>query len=183
MKILLCGIGNRIMGDDGFAQHVLEFMEHNNTTFKNVDILDFSTSSLTMAKFLEDYDAVIFLDAIRKGNKPGTVYELEIKRDEVPTHTEYIKNIFSFSFHESGLEELLVFAKVINTLPDRIFLIGCEPGDVRPGTELSDKLKPKVKEITDRICEIIEDLEKQQPSKPQEIEDRRQQQNAHVMGS
>ena len=59
-KILICGIGNRIMGDDGFAQHVLEFIEKDLPD--NVELGDFSTASLTMANDLCDYDAVIFVD-------------------------------------------------------------------------------------------------------------------------
>jgi len=45
-RILVCGIGNRIMGDDGFAQHVLEFL--GNELPDNVESGDFGTASLTM---------------------------------------------------------------------------------------------------------------------------------------
>lgn len=144
------------MGDDGFAQHVLEFMENNkNKLFNtysdvNVDLIDIGTAGLSMAKILEDYDAVIFIDAIRMGNKPGEIYEFEIKIDDIPKKMD-----ISFSFHDSKIEELISFSKSINSLPDKVFIIGCEPKEISLGIELSDELKLKVKSVVERIFKII----------------------------
>lgn len=144
------------MGDDGFAQHVLEFL--GNELPDNVESGDFGTASLTIANDLCDYDAVIFVDAIRKGGKPGTIYEFEIKKDDVREDVDALRDLFSFSFHESGLEEMIIFAKKINCLPDRVFLIGCEPGDIKPGLELSKEVGASVAKVANRIIDLIEKL-------------------------
>ncbi|ODS41734.1 MAG: hypothetical protein A7315_00435 [Candidatus Altiarchaeales archaeon WOR_SM1_79] len=130
-RILVCGIGNRIMGDDGFAQHVLEFL--GNELPDNVESGDFGTASLT-------------------------IYEFEIKKDDVREDVDALRDLFSFSFHESGLEEMIIFAKKINCLPDRVFLIGCEPGDIKPGLELSKEVGASVAKVANRIIDLIEKL-------------------------
>jgi len=69
-----------------------------------------------------------------------------------------LRDLFSFSFHESGLEEMIIFAKKINCLPDRVFLIGCEPGDIKPGLELSKEVGASVAKVANRIIDLIEKL-------------------------
>ncbi len=158
MKILVCGIGNKIVGDDGFAQHLLSFLESEREIPDNVELGDYSTASLSMAKFLEDYDAVIFVDIIKKDGKPGTIYEFEIKKEDIPDTVDSTSNLFSFSIHEARLEELIIFAKSINALPDKIYLLGVEPKSIEPGLELSDELKPAVEIIADKVLELIDKL-------------------------
>lgn len=156
-KILVCAIGNRIMGDDGFAQHVLEFLEGDE--FKenlpgNVEFADFSTANFTMANLLEDYETVIFVDAISKGKSPGTVHEIGIKRSDIRDDVD-MSDLYSFSFHESRLEELIVFAKTMNYLPEKIFIIGCEPKTIEPGLDLSHEVAKSVEKVAKRILKLI----------------------------
>ncbi|ODS42266.1 MAG: hypothetical protein MSIBF_02720 [Candidatus Altiarchaeales archaeon IMC4] len=152
--VLICAIGNRIMGDDGFAQHVLEYIEKNIKLPGGVETGDYSTASLSMANFLGDYKAVIFVDAVRKKSKPGTIHEFEINADEIRDDMNPLEDLFSFSLHESGLEEMLLFAKAINQLPKKIYVIGCEPKEIKPTLELSGEVKPMVEKVAKRAVEL-----------------------------
>ena len=157
-KILVCAIGNKIMGDDGFAQHVLEFLEGGE--FKknlpsNVEFADFATANFTMANLLEDYRTVVFIDAVKKGDAPGTIHEIEINRADVRDRIDLSSEAYSFSFHESGLEELIVFANVMGFLPEKTYIIGCEPESVEPGVELSPDVEKSVEKVAKIILELI----------------------------
>jgi len=155
-KILICAIGNKIMSDDGFGQHVLDFLESGE--FKNlpgnVEFADFATANFTMANLLEDYDAVIFVDVIKKGDVPGTIHEIEIKREDVREDIN-MSDLYSFSFHESRLEELIVFARKMNYLPGRVFIIGCEPKVVEPGVDLSPEVEKSAGKVARRVLELV----------------------------
>ena len=157
-KILVCAIGNRIMGDDGFAQHVLEFL--NNNEFKknlppDVEFADFATANFTMANLLEDYKTVVFIDAVKKGSSPGTIHEIEINRADVRDRIDLTSEAYSFSFHESGLEELIVFANVMGFLPEKTYVLGCEPKTTEPSVELSPGVEKSVEKVAKRILEWI----------------------------
>ncbi len=149
------------MGDDGFAQHVLEFMENNEFKEKltdNIEFADFGTANFTMANLLSDYCAVIFIDVIRKDDAPGTIHELEINRNDVRDDIDPASDLYSFSFHESKLEELIVFAKVMNFLPEKVYIIGCEPKTTEPGIELSPEVEICVEKVAKRILELVDEI-------------------------
>lgn len=160
-KILVCAIGNRIMGDDGFAQHVLEFLEGgelNKNLPPGVEFADFATANFTMANLLEDYDEVIFVDAVKKGSAPGTIHEIGINKKDVRDDIDLNSEACAFSFHESRLEELIVFANVMGFLPEKIFIIGCEPKTTEPSVELSPEAEKAVEKVALRITDLVNEI-------------------------
>ncbi len=161
-KILVCAIGNRIMGDDGFAQHVLEALEKDENKNLNdiFDTGDFGTANFTIANFLEDYDTVIFVDAVKSGSAPGTIHEIQINREDVRDDIDLTSEMYSFSFHESGLEELILFANVMKCLPEKIIIIGCEPKNLEPDVELSPEVERSVGKVVKRIMELVTEINK-----------------------
>jgi len=160
-KILVCAIGNKIMGDDGFAQHVLSALE--SSKFKknlppNVEFADFATANFTMANLLDDYDIVVFVDAVKKGDAPGTIHEIEINRADVRDQIDLSSEAYSFSFHESGLEELIVFANVMGFLPEKTYILGCEPKNTEPSVDLSPEVEKSVEKAAKRVLELVNEI-------------------------
>lgn len=150
-KPLICGIGNMLMGDDGFAQHVLKFLEKENI---DADVRDFGTAALSVANDLCDYDFVVFIDAISAGKPPGTVYEFEITMEEIE-ESEYKPLMHSFSFHDADFKSMLSFANKIGCLPEKIILIGCEPSSIKPSLKLTPEVNKAVKKVGNRVIEIL----------------------------
>ena len=62
-RILVAGIGNRLMGDDGFGPRVIDILESMELP-ENVEVRDIGTAGITIATDLSDYDFVIFLDTM-----------------------------------------------------------------------------------------------------------------------
>jgi hydrogenase maturation protease len=151
--ILVAGLGNKYMGDDGFGPRVIETLLSKDLP-ENVEAQDVGLCGITLAPDLMDYDHVIFIDAVHKGGKPGTIYRIEIKAEEVEElKSDEAMNSFTFSVHETRLEELLLFAKTIGTLPSTVTVIGCEILD----TQLGEKMSQDVATAVPRVVEFILD--------------------------
>lgn len=148
-KTLIAGIGNKLLGDDGFGPYVIELLESAKLS-SNIETLDFGTAGITKATDLKGYDRVIFIDAIQRGGDPGAIY----REDFTPNQVKDIKpdqSIVQLSLHEAKLEELLSFAKAIGSLPQKITVIGCEPEVLEPRIGLS----PGVEQAARNVAELI----------------------------
>ena len=151
-RILVAGVGNKLMGDDGFGPRVVELLSSRSLP-ENVDLKDLGTSGITAAMEIEGYDLVIFLDSMKMEGDPGTIRQVEI---DVHDMTEQdVLGLTEISLHEAGLEELIKFSKAIGTIPPRIILIGCKPKIIRPGIELSDEVEQASHEAEKKVLEII----------------------------
>lgn len=140
-KILVAGVGNKLMGDDGFGPAVIESLSSLQLP-TNVEARDFGTSGLALAIELGRYDTVIFLDAVKRGSKPGTLHILELHSEEITAGE--VSEITTFTPHEIRLESLLSLAKAIDTLPKRITIIGCEPRNLGLQLGLSQEVRRAV---------------------------------------
>ena len=140
-KILIAGVGNKLMGDDGFGPAVIERLSSLQLP-ENVEARDFGTSGLTLAIELGRYDSVIFLDAVKRGCKPGAMHIVELDAEEISGAE--VSEITKFTPHEIRLESLLSLAKAIGTLPERITIIGCEPRNLDLQLELSQEVRGAV---------------------------------------
>jgi hydrogenase maturation protease len=137
IRVLVAGVGNRLMGDDGFGPRVIDLLLKESLPM-NVEARDIGTAGLTIATDLADYDLVIFLDSMEMEGEPGRLYKAKI---EVLNTTEEVSELAKMTLHEVGLEGLLKFARAINTLPERVILIGCKPKDIHPTLELSQEVE------------------------------------------
>jgi hydrogenase maturation protease len=105
-----------------------------------------------LAPDLSDFEFVIFLDAVKQGGKPGTLYRTEIKAEQVKElQPGDAVSSFTFSIHDTGLEKLLSFAKTIGTLPPLTVVIGCEILEIALGQGLS----PAVEAATARAVDLL----------------------------
>ncbi len=154
-KILVAGIGNKYLGDDGFGPRVVEELQTRELP-ENVEARDVGLCGITLAPDLSDYNLIIFVDAVNKGGKLGTIYRTGIKAEEVEEIKPGGANPFTLSIHEARLEELLSFAKTIGTLPPSIVVIGCEVQDTQLGEEMSRDVVTAVHSAVEIILDELQ---------------------------
>jgi len=168
-KILVAGIGNKYMGDDGFGPRVVDaLLNHLSSADSDanadvnvdadVDVRDVGLCGVTLAPDLADYSLVIFLDAVQRGGSPGTLYRAEIKAEDVSIWNENADEeaiLSPISIHETRLEEILRFAKAIGTLPEKVIFIGCEIKEVKLGEEMSEEVENAVKKAVNIVLEEV----------------------------
>ena len=152
--ILVAGIGNRLIRDDGFGPRVVDLLSDRDLP-DNVDVRDFGTAGMTIATDLADYDAVIFIDSMDHDGEPGSLYKSRLVVEE---GAEDIGELARLTLHEAGLEGLLRFSKSIGTLPDDIFLIGCKPKTLGPSLELSSEVEAALENAVAIVDDILEKI-------------------------
>lgn len=148
MRILIAGIGNKLRGDDGYGPRVVEELSKMNLP-KHVEAIDYGISSMKALLDLKDYDAVIFIDAIDMGGKPGEIFIIKPSIDEM-------EKIAEMSLHEIDLNKILAMAKTLNTLPRKIIVIGCQPKNLSNKLRLSREVERAVRRTVKMVLEILE---------------------------
>lgn len=149
-RILVAGVGNRLMGDDGFGPHVIDLLSERSFP-ENVELRDIGTAGLTIATDLNEYDVVIFLDSMDMEGEPGRLCRTKIQVGEDLDDTAELARL---TLHEVGLEGLLRFSKAIGCLPREVILIGCKPKILEMGIGLSTE----VGEAADRAVDMVLDI-------------------------
>jgi hydrogenase maturation protease len=153
-RILVAGIGNRLIGDDGFGPRVVDLLSERDLP-ENVEIRDFGTAGITIATDLADYEAAIFLDSMDHDGEPGSLNKSRLVVEESIVN---VAELARLSLHEAGLEGLLRFSKSIGTLPGTVFLIGCKPKTLEPSLDLSPEVEAALERATVMVEEVLEKI-------------------------
>src|SRR5215475_554518 len=81
--ILIAGVGNIFLGDDAFGSEVARRLSERSLPAK-VRVIDFGIRGLDLAyALLDEYEAVILIDATQRGKPPGTLYLIEPDLEEI----------------------------------------------------------------------------------------------------
>lgn len=139
-QVLVLGLGNTIMSDDGVGPKVIEQLQRNDSLPAGVTLLDGGTLGLDLLPFLEDVQRLIIIDAVEIAQPAGTVVRLY--GDEVPMALET-----KLSPHQMGMKDLLAVARLMGQLPDEIILIGVQPLLLEMGTELTQPVTAALPEM------------------------------------
>jgi hydrogenase maturation protease len=142
-SILILGIGNILLKDEGIGVHVVRRLKEMPLP-ENVEVLDGGTAGLELVDFIENRKKLIVIDAVKTGDRPGTIYRLTEENLR-------IKPKAIMSFHEIDFLDALHISDVISNKPEEIVVIGIEPKDISDGLELS----PEIEERIPRIIEIV----------------------------
>ena len=153
-RILVAGIGNRLIGDDGFGPRVVDLLSERDLP-ENVEIRDFGTAGITIATDLADYEAAIFLVSMDHDGEPGSLNKSRLVVEESIVN---VAELARLSLHEAGLEGLLRFSKSIGTLPGTVFLIGCKPKTIEPSLDLSPKVEAALERASVMVEEVLEKI-------------------------
>ena len=120
--ILVAGIGNIFLGDDGFGVEAVRRLAARALP-ETVRVVDFGIRGFDLVYALQDgYETTILVDAYPHGQKPGTVSVIEPDLDELDRATaDFVQP------HAMNPMNVLRMAKAMNGSTMRILLVGCEP--------------------------------------------------------
>ena len=144
-KIGILGIGNLIVGDEGFGVHAVRYLEENYEFPDTVLIRDGGTAGIYMSPFLEECDPVLVIDVVDIDAEPGSMHYYsneDVKAGKISTR---------MSPHQLGLLEILEICKLRDAAPETLEFYCVVPKELNTSIELSDVVAPRVKEI----CEIV----------------------------
>ena len=155
-KILVAGVGNAWLRDDGFGGEVARRLEQQQLP-DGVAVMDAGTGGLDLAyEVMRGYDALVILDVSRQGGEPGTLYVMEPDEDSVQAGIEDGQVI---NPHGMDPETVLRFVKSIGAWPGSVIVIACEPAQVEEmGWGLSDQVNAAVERALGVVTETIAEL-------------------------
>ena len=151
MRILVAGVGNAWLRDDGFGSEVARRLAEREMP-AGVAVMDAGTGGLDLAyEVMRGYDALVIVDVSRQGGAPGTLYVMEADEASVDGKIEDGEAI---NPHGMDPQTVLRFVKSIGAWPGRVMVIACEPEDV---TELGFGLSEQVQAAVDRAVELVDE--------------------------
>ncbi len=149
-KILVLGLGNTILQDDGLGVRAVERLMAEYDLPAEVEVLDGGVMGLDLLSRLEDITSLLIIDAIRAGLPPGT--PIRLAGDAIPAALAQ-----KMSMHQAGLQDLLAVSVFRGTLPPRVVLYGLEPEIIGWGNELSPNIAPQIDKLVDSVVQELRD--------------------------
>lgn len=148
-KILVLGVGNILLKDEGVGVNVVEMLQKDYDFSDNVDLMDGGTLGLRLADYITQSDYLIVVDAVLGGKEPGTIYRL--KDNDLK-----LSLAFKNSMHDLDLLETLACCDIIGHRPDAV-VIGIEPESYKSGmgVELTGTIAAKVPEMGRMVLDEI----------------------------
>ncbi len=144
--VLVAGIGNVFLTDDGFGSEVARRLAAQPLP-EGVKVVDFGIRGMHLAyELLDGYDALVVVDALPGAGRPGDLSVLEVGPDDLGDG----------EFDAHGMAPVAVLASLDQlggSLPPT-FVVGCQPADVGDGMGLT----PPVAEAVDRAVELVRDV-------------------------
>jgi len=157
-SILIAGVGNAWLRDDGFGGAVAKALSERELP-PGVQVMDFGSGGLDLAyEVMRGYDALILLDVSRQGGGPGTLYVMEASEEDVEGGIEDGQVIDP---HGMDPQTVLRFVKYVGGWPGRVLVVACEPEVVEEvGFGLSDAVAESVERATGVVLETIGELQR-----------------------
>ena len=130
MSILVLGLGNILLSDEGVGVRIVEALDASHDMADGVDVLDGGTSGMDLLDMVAERDCLIVADAVNAAGPAGRLIRLE---------DDDIRMLFEtrFSPHQLGLSDMLAALCLIDKAPRRVVIIGVVPQNLSLGLDLS----------------------------------------------
>jgi len=148
MNILVLGLGNILLQDEGIGVRVIQRLQADYIFPDDVIALDGGTLGLDLLQYIEETPRIVIVDAVKAGKEPGTL--IRLVNDEIPAFLGP-----KVSPHQIGLQDLLGLAKLRGHFPDEVILWGAQAEHLAPGLDLSPAISAQVEPLC--AC-VIEEL-------------------------
>ncbi len=146
-KVLVLGVGNLIMGDEGVGIHAIRLLQRQPCSSRAA-LVDGGTGGFHLLSLFDDYDPVVMIDAAMDGHPPGTVSLIRPRfASDFPR---------CLSAHDIGLRDLIETAALLGPLPEiHLITVSIESGQLM-GVDLSQAVANALSEVAARVHQILE---------------------------
>jgi hydrogenase maturation protease len=155
-RVLVAGIGNIFLGDDGWGVEVATRLVREALP-AGVRVTDFGIRGVHLAyELLEGYDALVLIDAMPMGERPGTVAVLEPDPPARPATGDDPAPLFDAHGMNAGV--VLAHLAGLGGVVEKIFVVGCEPATLEEGIGLSSPVAAAVDGAVELCRQLAADL-------------------------
>jgi hydrogenase maturation protease len=147
-RVLVAGIGNIFLSDDGFGPAVVRRLADQGGLPEQVRVVDYGIRGMHLAyDLLDDYRSLVLVDALPGDGPPGALTVLEVGPDDLG----------SGEFDPHGMAPVAVLASVRQlggTLPP-CHVVGCRPASVAEGIGLSEAVSAAIPEAMAAVRALL----------------------------
>ena len=148
-NILILGIGNYLMGDEGVGVHVANRLAKENN-IKGVDIVDGGTGGFHLLGYFEGYKTIILVDATLDDNPNGTIRLIKPR-----FAADFPK---AMSTHDIGLKDMVSALQLMDKMPViHLFVISIESLQ-QQGIELSHEIEKVIPDLVERVSNLVKEI-------------------------
>jgi hydrogenase maturation protease len=148
-RVLVAGVGNLFFLDDGFGPEVARRLAAE-APIPGAHVEDYGIRGLHLAYELRSgYDAAVIVDAVPRGEAPGTLYVIE---PSAPEHTG------APDAHRMDLTNVFAFLRMLGGEAPPITIVGCEPATVEEGIGLSPAVANAVESALPLVRRVVNDV-------------------------
>ena len=147
MKVLVAGVGNISLGDDGFGVEVVRQLAAQGLP-EHVELLDVGIRGMHLAyRLLDGYELLIAIDLIARGGEPGTLYVVEPDVNVAPARADA---------HSIDLPSVFAQVRALGGTLGRVLVVGCEPAELDERMGLSAAVAAAVEPAARRVRQLAE---------------------------
>ena len=151
IDVLVLGLGNVLLGDDGLGAAALARVERDYCVPPGVRLEDGGTLGLSLLGLLTDSNHVILVDAVRTDGPPGTLVRLD-GADVMDAVRDRL------SPHQVGVADLLHVARLIDSYPTAVTLLGLVPETIDLAVVRSTAVDSGLDELVSAIVREVQSL-------------------------
>lgn len=148
ISVLVLGIGNLVMSDDGVGVMVAHRLQQGYRFDDNVEIVDGGTLGLDLLPMLENITNLIMIDAVETGKKAGTCVRLCGQELPIALQTK-------ISPHQMGLKDLLAVSELMGHSPKEMVLIGVQPGSIKMEIGLTAEVEAQLETLVSNVLDEL----------------------------
>ncbi|MCC0093907.1 hydrogenase maturation protease [Streptomyces flavotricini] len=156
-RILIAGIGNVFLGDDGFGvETARRLADPGHGLPGHVEVVDIGVRGVHLAyQLLDGYDTLVLVDATARGGAPGTLYLIEAAEPGTLAPQSPV-----LDGHQMSPDAVLALLETLcagtgTAPPRRIWVVGCEPGSLEEGIGLSAPVAAAVPEAVRMVLDLV----------------------------
>lgn len=152
-RILILGIGNYLMGDEGVGVHAALRLQGQQLK-EDVEVVDGGTGGFHLLQYFEDHETVILIDATLDENPPGTIRLIQ------PRFAKDFPR--AMSTHDIGLRDMVNALQLMDKMPHIYLFVVSIESIQQQGIELTSPIERAMPELLSQIQQLLQHETKQQ---------------------
>ena len=144
--VLVVGVGNELRGDDGAGLEVAR-RARQRAGGHDIDVRELRGDPIELLDAWVGRVAVVLVDTMRSGARPGTVLRLDSSYEPLPAAYRHRPS----STHATGVAETIELARALGRLPQHVIVYALEGRRFDAGAGLSDEIAAIVPAVADRV--------------------------------
>lgn len=150
-RVVILGLGNVLMGDDGLGPRVIERLEAEYEFGRDVTLMDVGTPGLHLVEYLIDADVLIVIDVAKGDGRPGELHRYRGSQ-MLPSPPAW-----RLTAHDPGLKEALWTLQLHGRAPSQVLLLAVIPAKIEIGLGLSPRVQEAIPLV---IAAVVQEVKR-----------------------